>query len=397
MSFKDEIINYSEKKPLRFHMPSHFGYSKNKYLKDIFKVDITELSFSDNTQIRTGIIKDLEKELSNLYKAEDSLISTSGATQSIFIALYTISKFVNKVYYLNKPHKSFFSACELFNIENEEFKEYSEDVKCVFVTSPDYLGNLEKNIKYFEELYLQNKIYLIIDESHGAHFPFINIEQKGTYKIDSMHKTLPVFTSTACLNIYDKKLVENTIKTRNLINTTSPSYSFYYAISVFLDEYIKDYKDIYNKILFQRNKYFNNYKNKYLEVIKTDDLCKLVFKAKSLNEAKKIELYLEKNNVYIETRIDDKLVLILGNNNIKNLKKLKLILDSYENYNLNNNDKINLDSLIGKIADQNIGIYPPGQVIIKKGNIINKEDIEILKKEPERIFGIENISKYYDK
>ena len=57
MKFKNKIEEYIEKKPLRFHMPSHFGLSNNKYLKEVFKIDITELSFSDNTQIRKGIIK----------------------------------------------------------------------------------------------------------------------------------------------------------------------------------------------------------------------------------------------------------------------------------------------------------------------------------------------------
>lgn len=390
MKFKNKIEEYIEKKPLRFHMPSHFGLSNNKYLKEVFKIDITELSFSDNTQIRKGIIKNLEKQLSKIYLSFDSLISTSGATQSIFIALHAISKRVDKIYYIGNPHKSFFSGCELFNIKNQEFIDYNENVKCVFLTSPDYFGNLEKNIKYFEKLFDEKKIYLIIDESHGAHFPFINIFQKATFKIDSMHKTLPVFTSTACLNIYDKDLIKDSVISRNLINTTSPSYSFYYAVSEFIEEYRYKYKTIYKSIKKTRDLYFKNYKNNYLKVVETDDFCKLVLKAKSLNLAKEIEKYLEDNNIFIEARIDKFLILIIGKNNICNLNELRKKIDNFNGYNVKSvKIKENIRNLIGKIAEQNIGIYPPGQVIIKKGEIIKEEDIEILVKEPDKIYGLD--------
>ena len=85
-SLKDELNNYANLNPIRFHMPGHNGeeispiYASAKY-------DVTELGFNDNLNCPTSVIQKLENDLAEFCGVDKSLISTAGTTTSILIGI----------------------------------------------------------------------------------------------------------------------------------------------------------------------------------------------------------------------------------------------------------------------------------------------------------------------
>ncbi|HCJ01564.1 MAG TPA: hypothetical protein DHV31_01600, partial [Clostridiales bacterium] len=46
-----------------------------------------------------------------------------------------------------------------------------------------------------------------------------------------------------------------------------------------------------------------------------------------------------------------------------------------------------ISELIGKVSAQDVGVYPPGVPLVKKGETFTKEKVEILQANLDRLFG----------
>ena len=101
----------------------------------------------------------------------------------------------------------------------------SNAIKAVIVTSPTYEG-IVSDIKAIKKVCEENDAYLIVDEAHGALYPFseklpqsaVNI---ADFTIQSLHKTAGGLNPTALLHVNCNLDVSNAL---SMINTTSPSY-----------------------------------------------------------------------------------------------------------------------------------------------------------------------------
>lgn len=104
------------------------------------------------------------------------------------------------------------------------------DVSCVVLTSPTYEG-IVSPIREIAEVVHRSQIPLIVDEAHGAHFnwhksfPDTALTEGADIVIESLHKTLPSFTQTGILHarygLADRERLEWSLQT---YQSSSPSY-----------------------------------------------------------------------------------------------------------------------------------------------------------------------------
>ncbi len=248
----DFVKKYNEKKSVRLHMPGH----KGKSFLGIEGIDITEIDGADVLYSAHGIIEESQKNASALFNTQKTLYSCEGSSLSIramlYLALLTNKTHSKTVLAARNAHKVFMSAAALLgfdiewlctdsnsiitcNISEQELdaklSEMSEKPVAVYVTSPDYLGNI-LDIKGLSRACRKHGVLLLCDNAHGA---YLNFLQDSMHPIalgahmccDSAHKTLPVLTGGGYLHISKDAplaLSENAARAMAMFASTSPSY-----------------------------------------------------------------------------------------------------------------------------------------------------------------------------
>lgn len=255
----DFVKNYSQSNISRMHMPGH----KGKNFIGAEKYDITEIDGADVLSSADGIIKQSEDNATNLFGSAHTFYITQGSTTAIYsmLALVTRGKTKPLIVAARNVHKAFINGCALLDIDvswinddnsfsiieciiNDNNVENAilncQNKPCaVYVTSPDYLGNI-LDIKGISHICNKYDIPLIVDNAHGAYLKFTDkslhpIDLGATMCCDSAHKTLPVLTGGAYLHISEnapKKFLQNARDTINTFCSTSPSYLIMQSLDV---------------------------------------------------------------------------------------------------------------------------------------------------------------------
>lgn len=247
----DFVKNYAESEKLRLHMPGH----KGKTFLGAEKIDITEIDGADVLYHAEGIIKQSEENASVLFNTAKTVYSTEGSSLAIR-AMLCLAKLCGKKPLIaagRNAHKVFMTACALLDLdiawifpEKQEnmisceitaenldkfLSETSELPAAVYITSPDYLGNVA-DIKGLSEVCKKHGVLLLVDNAHGAYLNFLPnnmhpIALGADICCDSAHKTLPVLTGGAYLHISKsapEMLREQAENAMSLFASTSPSY-----------------------------------------------------------------------------------------------------------------------------------------------------------------------------
>ena len=247
------VEDYKNSGIARFHMPGHKGVS----LFGPEPWDITEISGADDLGCPEGIILESEKNAAELFGTSRTLYSTGGSTQSIHAMLYLafLRAKGNRPYILagRNAHKAFIHAAAKLDVtvkwlypeENsgicgciitpealeQALGEEAEKPFAVYVTSPDYLGQVA-DIPGLSRVCRAWDIPLLVDNAHGAYLAFTEpdlhpIHLGADLCCDSAHKTLPCLTGTGYLHIArpDRwNFAPHGIRAMNLFGSTSPSY-----------------------------------------------------------------------------------------------------------------------------------------------------------------------------
>ncbi len=109
--------------------------------------------------------------------------------------------------------------------ENAEKLLKQHNPKAIVITSPSYEG-IVSDIPKISKICKKFGVYLIVDEAHGALYPFSqNLPESAVtyadFTVQSLHKTAGGINPTALLH----SNCDSDIKTKlNMITTTSPSY-----------------------------------------------------------------------------------------------------------------------------------------------------------------------------
>ena len=244
------LKSYQEKSPVRMHMPGHKGAG----ILGFERMDLTEISGADELFAAEGIIKESEQNASSLFGCP-TYYSTQGSTlciQTMCTILCQDAKSKGKkpkILAGRNAHRSFIHAAALLDFDIEWLYGNSDYLSCkinakdlkkkivennptaVYLTNPDYLGNL-LDIKALASICKKYNVLLAIDNAHGAYLRFLKdslhpIDLGADLCCDSAHKTLPVLTGGAYLHLSDSlnQVWKNDVKHfMEYFSSTSPSY-----------------------------------------------------------------------------------------------------------------------------------------------------------------------------
>ena len=248
----DFVQRYADAKALRLHMPGHKGMP----LLGMESLDITEIEGADSLYEASGIIRESEENASTLFGCE-TFYSTEGSSHCIRAMLYLVRLHAKEngkkplILAGRGAHKTFLSAVALLDFDVEwlyptngcSYLSCDIDIGtlerflaekapvAVYVTSPDYLGNVA-DIQKIAALCHRYGVLLLVDNAHGAYLKFLPSSQHpidlgADFACASAHKTLPVLTGGAYLHIAKGAPAYLSAQAKNalaLFGSTSPSY-----------------------------------------------------------------------------------------------------------------------------------------------------------------------------
>lgn len=340
----DFVKEYAESGRLRLHMPGH----KGKNVIGAEKFDITEIDGADVLYHADGIIKQSEANASELFGTAKTVYSAEGSSLAIRAMLY-LAKLCGKKPLIaagRNAHKVFMTACALLDIEiawiypeksesmiscdippeylDKFLSDMSEKPSAVYITSPDYLGNVA-DIKGISAVCKKHGVLLAVDNAHGAYLNFLTesrhpIALGADICCDSAHKTLPVLTGGAYLHISEtapQKMCDNAENAMSLFASTSPSY----LILQSLDSANAYLADGYREKLAEYTKKISALKEKLSDAgyeLIGDEPQKLTVAAKSYGfTGNGIAEYLSQNGIECEFSDPDFVVLMFTPENGK--------------------------------------------------------------------------------
>ena len=246
----DFVAAYEKSGVARLHMPGH----KGKGPLACEGRDITEIAGADSLYEAGGVIAASESNAAALFGASATFYSAGGSSQCVGAMLcLALQKSKSRVVLAARnAHKSFLHAAALLDADVRWLwpQPYSllrcpvtpdmleaalaalpEAPAAVYVTSPDYLGNVQP-VSQLAEVCHARGVPLLVDNAHGAYLHFLPkpahpLDEGADLCCDSAHKTLPVLTGGAYLHLGHGILSAEEGEVRaalSLFGSTSPSY-----------------------------------------------------------------------------------------------------------------------------------------------------------------------------
>ena len=316
------------------------------------------------------------------------------------------------------------------------------EAKGAILVSPTYEGIVSDIKGIAKVLHEQNKV-LIVDEAHGAHFAVDEaFPESSTYQgadliIQSMHKTLPALTQSGLLHrgtnrVDEKKLIKNL----RMVQTSSPSYAMM-GVMDYMRDYIEQHREGIRKSYIEplkiMRKHLGTMKKlqllelsydsydmskvvvltngsgidgytlgQYLEerykIVAEAMLPDLVILMTTLADTKETLTYLEQALLTIDEELainkkvqsDDIYCTLLGTI-LTQIGTICISERTPREVYYSDSKWLPLENCLGKIAAENIMLYPPGIPIICMGERISKIHIELICQYKDRLKGLEEI------
>jgi len=263
------LLQFSLEKPTSFHVPGHrngkvyrmlHGMKAQteqmqqlvEQLSQIAKLDVTELSHTDDLHDPQGIINEAQQLAARLYNSKHCFFLVGGSTAGNLALILSLCETDDTIIVQRNVHKSVINGCKLAgskvvfvqpDIEphtqlsvipslmtiEAALQQYPE-AKAVFLTNPNYYGISVDLTPYVELVHRYHKP-LIVDEAHGAHYgiapysPLSAIAAGADGIVQSAHKTLPALTMGATLHIQGNYLNKEYVQQQlSIVQSSSPSY-----------------------------------------------------------------------------------------------------------------------------------------------------------------------------
>ena len=399
-----------KREKLSFHTPGH----------KIVGYDITELDFSDNLSCPNGCIKQAQDDVANLLGAAASFFTTDGSTSGVLAMLYAAKqKGVCKLAVPYSSHKSVFNGCKLLGIEpvvfgkkfienipntptRDEMNENLQQADALFLTSPDYYGNVA-DLAYARALCDKQNKLLIVDGAHGGHLRFDKEKHAGEFAhlwVDGVHKSLPALTQGSVVSAKAEELAKLLREGVDIFRTTSPSYpimaSIEYAVKFpqnqALEKAVALFQKEYAPYLYQNQDYTK--------------LCVLVGK-----DGEKVQARLQEKGIYAEFFDGNVLMFYLSPaTTMRAFEKLKkALLQEFKTLPTPKKEQENsiqqnpapllfknlpqewvcLEQAVGRVCAKTFGRFPPCIPCAFEGEIIDEKAIERVRG-ADNVFGMEN-------
>ena len=429
------LKSYQEKSPVRMHMPGHKGAG----ILGFEGMDLTEIYGADELFAAEGIIKESEQNASSLFGCP-TYYSTQGSTlciQTMCTILCQDAKSKGKKTKIlagRNAHRSFIHAAALLDFEIEwlygksdylSCKIHAEDLEkaiieshptAVYLTNPDYLGNL-LDIQSLASVCKKHNVLLAIDNAHGAYLRFLEpslhpIDLGADLCCDSAHKTLPVLTGGAYLHLSESlnQVWKNDVKHfMEYFSSTSPSY----LIMASLDAANEVLDTTFRNSLFECIQRVDGLKNTLVQhgyTILSGEPMKITISTKEFGyTGNEIANLLMECDIYPEFYDSDYIVLMPSPYNTKDdLKRLETCLCGIERKPILINkppkleqskkamnvrqalflSSITLDvsKSLGQVCSSVTVSCPPAILPVIPGEVISESSIEVMK-----YYGIETV------
>lgn len=429
------LKSYQEKSPVRMHMPGHKGAG----ILGFEGMDLTEIYGADELFAAEGIIKESEQNASTLFGCP-TYYSTQGSTlciQTMCTILCQDAKSKGKkpkILAGRNAHRSFIHAAALLDFDIAWLYGNSDYLSCtistetlekeilennptaVYLTNPDYLGNL-LDIKSLASICKKHDVLLAIDNAHGAYLRFLEpslhpIDLGADLCCDSAHKTLPVLTGGAYLHLSDSlnQVWKNDVKHfMEYFSSTSPSY----LIMASLDAANEVLDTTFRNSLFECIQRVDILKNALIQhgyTILSGEPMKITISTKEFGyTGNEIANLLMECDIYPEFYDSDYIVLMPSPYNTKDdLKRLETCLCKIERKSVVFNSfpklerarkvmnvrqalfapsmTLNISKSLGQVCSSVSVSCPPAILPVIPGEVVSESSVEVMK-----YYGIETV------
>ena len=341
----DRLMEYGESDAYPFHMPGHKRQAGAGFAVDFpnpFSVDITEIEGFDNLHHPEGILKESMEWAGNVYGADRTYYLVNGSSCGILSAVCGSVSHGGTILMSRNCHKSAYHGVYLGHLRAEyiypqTIPEFGiqgglspEDVRrllithpeteAVLVVSPTYDG-IVSDINAIAKIVHEWGIPLIVDEAHGAHFPFggeagfpVSALKLGAdVVIQSLHKTLPSLTQTAVMHVNagfaDISRIDRYV---HMFQSSSPSYILMASMDACMEKMSSDGNEMFReftKILEKARRRLSECK--YIRLVSPEigtagvfdyDRSKLLFSTRyaSMTGSELAQILLEKYHIQVE-------------------------------------------------------------------------------------------------
>lgn len=251
-SLRERLLAYGASDYYGFHMPGH--KRRLGRLGEPYQIDITEIHGFDDLHHprKEGVLVKAQERAARLYGAEETHFLINGSTAGILSAVSACTHLSGQLLLSRNSHRSAYHGAELRNLKlwylypqlldslwinggilssdvENSLKEHPE-IEAVFITSPTYEG-ICSDVKSIAGICHMHGVPLIVDQAHGAHFPFSGyfpedaLGAGADVVIQSVHKTMPALTQTALLHVQGKLVDRERLRHYlSVYQSSSPSY-----------------------------------------------------------------------------------------------------------------------------------------------------------------------------
>ncbi|MDQ7726985.1 aminotransferase class I/II-fold pyridoxal phosphate-dependent enzyme [Bacillus halotolerans] len=441
------LIQHARRNSHSFHVPGHhngdvfFDEAKTIY-NPLLTIDLTELSGLDDLHHPSGVIKEAQDLVSQLYGSAESFFLVNGTTVGNLAMILSVCDPGDTILIQRNCHKSVFHAVDLAGAEpvylapdideimhvpthvplgtiKEALKAYP-NAKGLVLTNPTYYGHSADLTEIISEAH-QYGIPVLVDEAHGAHFvlgepfPASALQMGADIVVQSAHKTLPAMTMGSYLHLNSNKIERNRVANYlNRLQSSSPSYPIMASLDLaraYLQHMIEEQKlpDVLQHIQLIKQTFDSL---AYAEAVEpanqriTTDPLKLTIRSKCGHSGFTLQKILERVNIFTELADENQVLLVLplgGKQRIdsETIKKIDHEIEKTPTEQMNvspeweaqpitvmpypkkvlntlQKEYVGFDKAAGRLNAEDVIPYPPGIPMIMAGERITMESVQKL-------------------
>ncbi|MGB6128706.1 MAG: aminotransferase class I/II-fold pyridoxal phosphate-dependent enzyme [Psychrilyobacter sp.] len=283
----DALKNYHKTEVVSFDVPGHKKRFQNEFSDyighKIIELDTNSMKELDILNNPTGVIREAHQLMAHAYSADEAFFLVNGTTSGIQTMVMSACNPGDKIILPRNVHKSAINALILsgatpiyidpevdetlgisLGVNIKKIKEAvikDPDIKAVFIINPTYYGavsNLKEIIKFCHK----EEIVVLVDEAHGAHFPFHDNFPENAMVLGadmsaiSIHKTGGSLTQSSVLLLKNGLINKQRVKRMlNLTQTTSASYLLMTSLDVARKTLVIEGKEIFTNLLDMISKF----------------------------------------------------------------------------------------------------------------------------------------------
>ena len=449
----DALFSITQDNKARFCMPGHKG-DPGYFGGELLRLDITELPGADNLLNPTGAIK-ASQDLHAKYIGAASVHYTTGGSTAGNLAMLSLFR-GRKVIFARGIHQSAANAISMMDItpvylpapavdypstaaadDVAAALHTHKDAAAVYIVYPNYFG-LCCNIERIAEQAHQAGLPLLVDAAHAAHFAFSPLlprspaDSGADLWTESTHKMLPAMNQCACLCVGTGASIKSTAAARALtmFQSTSPSYlllgSMDYAHAFMRD---KGENELFRVIsLAERfRQMIDALPGLYcpaidqLGMIDADPLKIIIDVSGTGHTGMAVKSALAGAGIHVEAADMKSILLLLTPGDtapqldalhiaLRRIEKTRAKRIYFSPYSLpeatkyspnsrlwGNIEKRKIERAVGMVSAATVGVYPPAQAVVHRGQVISYEIAGYLleaRRQGFEVFGLERESIY---